>query len=291
MCISHFPSSKDAREIPPCLSEGPALHFLVSKVLLSLTATPLSCSSFSSIGLPFIFFPSSARLCLLPQPPSHSSFSHLSASLALANVPLSFPPDFFLLHLLRSPPPAAISEQNRGWRERFFDLVNCASSFVFTPRQAFLRGCVCVVLTAVALSSSIWVEVTGTGNGCIIVESAPVASRLIRSQLKQRSLCCNKAQHNSLHTPTGLTRRAAWVRSFQQLILMETHGKCSPLRVTHTGRGEEEEEEEVRILSGRKESKRTRCSIPLFTFFRAGGEESEGLMTQSRASGAELGCT
>lgn len=42
-------SSKDASEIPPCLSVGLALHFSVSKVPLSLTATPFSCYSFSSI--------------------------------------------------------------------------------------------------------------------------------------------------------------------------------------------------------------------------------------------------
>lgn len=42
-------SSKDASEIPPCLSVGLALHFSVSKEPLSLTATPFSCYSFSSI--------------------------------------------------------------------------------------------------------------------------------------------------------------------------------------------------------------------------------------------------
>lgn len=97
------------------------------------------------------------------------------------------------------------------------------------PRQSFLQGCVCVVLTAIALPSSIWVEVVGTSNGCIIVQSAPAATRLIWSQLRQRSVCCNKLQPDCLHTPTGSTHWATLVWSLQLFILIETHGKRSCL--------------------------------------------------------------
>lgn len=58
-CVANFfpLRIKGAAEIPACLSEGLGLHFMVSKVPLSLTATPFSCSSFSSIRLPFISSP------------------------------------------------------------------------------------------------------------------------------------------------------------------------------------------------------------------------------------------
>ena len=146
--ITNFPSSKDAPEIPACLSVGLALHSLVSKVLL-----PDSHSFFLLLffihQIAFHFPPLlGPPLSVTPNPPFSFSLSlHLSASVSLPNVPLSFPPCFF-------PPlssPLATSCCNfrtkrggrrRRGRERFFDLVNCASSFVFMPRQSFLQGCV-----------------------------------------------------------------------------------------------------------------------------------------------------
>lgn len=165
-----------------CLSEGPGLHFVVSKVLLSLTATPFSCSSFSSIRLPFT--PPPPRPCL-SRP--HSPFS-------LCVFP---PPSLFLMsfcHILLAAPPPPLSsplttsccnfKAKRGEKGRIFDLVNCTSSFVFMPTQSFLQGCACVVHTAVSVFSSIWVEVIGTTHGCMSVQSVPVAIGLIRRQLR-----------------------------------------------------------------------------------------------------------
>lgn len=281
VCISNFSSSKQAPEIPAFFSEGAALHFLVSKVLLSLTATPFSCSSFSSIRLPFIFFPSSARLCLSQQP--------LSLYLLFRLPPVFLPPSLFLMSLCHF--PLAFSSfifsachllvqfwSKKGARERFSDLVNCTSSFVFMPKQSLLQGCIGVVLIAVSLSSSIWVEGKGTGNGCIIVQSVPAANRLIWSQLSKKSVCCNKVQPDSLHTPARCSG-PVFPAHGRKRRLLSFPGHPHWTR-WGAGRGGG-----LGII-GEKRTRQKQGAALFSSPFYAGGEESWGLMTQSPACGA-----
>ena len=112
--ITNFPSSKDAPEIPACLSVGLALHSLVSKVLL-----PDSHSFFLLLffihQIAFHFPPLlGPPLSVTPNPPFSFSLSiFLPPSLFLMSL-CHFLPAFFLLCLHRSPPPAAILELREG---------------------------------------------------------------------------------------------------------------------------------------------------------------------------------
>lgn len=107
----------------PYISWSPMCFCLCQPLLFLAPLFHLSdCLSFPPLLFPRL---SVTQIPLTPLP------QHLSASLSLTNVPLSFPLRSFLLCLHRSPPTAAILEQKR-W-ERFFDLGNCSLSFVFMP--------------------------------------------------------------------------------------------------------------------------------------------------------------
>lgn len=122
----------------PYISWSPKCFLLWQPLLFLAPLFHLSdCLSFCSPPRP-------APVCHGSPIPSHSvSSSNLFASSSLPNIPLSFPPGFFLLCRLRSPPTAAISKQKKG--ENFFwpgklHLIFCICAKAIIPTGMCLCG-------------------------------------------------------------------------------------------------------------------------------------------------------
>lgn len=263
-CIPNFTSSKNAPGIP--------LRF-GCPTFPGLQSASVSNSHSLFLLLFFIHQIAFHSLPLLnpPLPATTQSFSRLMSL---------FPPDFFKLYLLSLPPTAAILEQKSIKMGR--------DSLTRKTEPCLLHSCqgnhfvrsVCVVLTAVSLSSSIWVKVIGISCGCIIVQSVPVASWLIWSQLRQRECVLQQSAtaHSSWMPWSSLSRwleykLTVWVRHLLFLWLPAWN--------------EVKKREVVQVLTGWKKVTETRQSFVLFTFLQSYREEL-GLMTQSPAFRAEL---